>query len=268
MSAYGYNRRTTPNLERLAAEGALFERAYSNSSWSKPSTTSFMTGLHHTVLGGYRTPSDPLPDGAPPWPSCSTRPATRPASSPRTPGAARMSSLDRGVDNLVESDRRPQLGLVARSSQRPSGAGATPIPAGPGGRTSRSRTSTGPGSRCRRSPAPSSAAPSAQAFNDMERRLGEATGTLGRSWALRAAAAVFEKAGIDRKAYFDGVRGAFDEAMAFSDHQLGCWWSSSRPRASGRTRSSSSPPTTATGPASATSTPGHPSSGSPTSIPT
>ena len=30
MSVYGYNRRTTPNLERLAAEGAVFERAYSN----------------------------------------------------------------------------------------------------------------------------------------------------------------------------------------------------------------------------------------------
>ncbi len=30
MSVFGYNRRTTPNLERLAAEGAVFERAYSN----------------------------------------------------------------------------------------------------------------------------------------------------------------------------------------------------------------------------------------------
>ena len=37
MSVYGYNRRTTPNLERLAARGAVFEHAYSNSSWSKTS---------------------------------------------------------------------------------------------------------------------------------------------------------------------------------------------------------------------------------------
>jgi len=36
MSVYGYNRRTTPNLERLAAEGAVFEWAYSNSTWTKP----------------------------------------------------------------------------------------------------------------------------------------------------------------------------------------------------------------------------------------
>ncbi len=53
MSVYGYNRRTTPNLERLAAEGAVFEHAYSNSSWTRPSTASFMTSLQHSVLGGF-----------------------------------------------------------------------------------------------------------------------------------------------------------------------------------------------------------------------
>jgi hypothetical protein len=64
MSAYGYNRRTTPNLERLAAEGAIFENAYSNATWTKPSTMSFMTSLQNSVLGGYRSHSDPLPDQA------------------------------------------------------------------------------------------------------------------------------------------------------------------------------------------------------------
>ena len=54
MSVYGYNRRTTPNIERLAAEGAVFERAYSNSSWTRPSTASFMTSLQHSVLGGFK----------------------------------------------------------------------------------------------------------------------------------------------------------------------------------------------------------------------
>jgi hypothetical protein len=64
MSAYGYNRTTTPNLERLAAEGATVEYAYSNSTWSKPSTPSFMTSLQHSALGGYSSDSDPLPDQA------------------------------------------------------------------------------------------------------------------------------------------------------------------------------------------------------------
>ena len=64
MSVYGYNRRTTPNLESLASEGAVFEYAFSNSPWTKPSTASFMTSLHHSVLGGYNNDADPLPDQA------------------------------------------------------------------------------------------------------------------------------------------------------------------------------------------------------------
>ena len=52
MSVYGYNRRTTPYIEQLAAEGAVFEYAYSNSTFTLPSTRSFMTSLHDSVLGG------------------------------------------------------------------------------------------------------------------------------------------------------------------------------------------------------------------------
>ncbi len=59
------------------------------------------------------------------------------------------------------------------------------------------------------------------AFYEMERKIGTVFGSLGRSLALRAPPQVFDKAGIDRKAYFDGVRDAYDEAMAFADLQLG-----------------------------------------------
>jgi len=51
MSVYGYDRKNTPNIERLAAEGAVFEHAYSNSSWTRPSTASFLTSLQQSVLG-------------------------------------------------------------------------------------------------------------------------------------------------------------------------------------------------------------------------
>lgn len=60
MSAYGYNRRTTPNLERLAAEGAIFENAYSNSTWTTVSTGSFLTSLQNTSLDGFRSWSAPM----------------------------------------------------------------------------------------------------------------------------------------------------------------------------------------------------------------
>jgi arylsulfatase A-like enzyme len=44
LSSYGYPRATTPHLDRLAQEGALFERAYPGSSWSLPSHATMMTG--------------------------------------------------------------------------------------------------------------------------------------------------------------------------------------------------------------------------------
>ena len=43
---YGYERETTPNLERVAAEGVRFELAYAPSSTTAPSHATFFTSLH------------------------------------------------------------------------------------------------------------------------------------------------------------------------------------------------------------------------------
>jgi len=58
LSAYGYQRQTSPNLERFAAEGTLFLNAYSSSSWTLPSHASLMTGrpLHEHLAGVIRRP--------------------------------------------------------------------------------------------------------------------------------------------------------------------------------------------------------------------
>ncbi len=45
LSAYGFARPTSPELERLAADGVLFERAISTAPWTGPSHASMMTGL-------------------------------------------------------------------------------------------------------------------------------------------------------------------------------------------------------------------------------
>lgn len=45
VSAYGYPKPTTPALDRVAAEGALFENAWSTSSWTLPAHMSAFTGL-------------------------------------------------------------------------------------------------------------------------------------------------------------------------------------------------------------------------------
>jgi arylsulfatase A-like enzyme len=45
LSCYGHPGRTTPELDRLAARGVLYERACATSSWTWPSTASILTGL-------------------------------------------------------------------------------------------------------------------------------------------------------------------------------------------------------------------------------
>ena len=50
MSAYGYEVPTTPNLEAIAKEDAvLFERAFSQASWTLPSQTSMFTSMYPNV---------------------------------------------------------------------------------------------------------------------------------------------------------------------------------------------------------------------------
>lgn len=44
LSCYGYERPTTPNLDRLAAESIFYREAYSTSSWTLPAHASLLTG--------------------------------------------------------------------------------------------------------------------------------------------------------------------------------------------------------------------------------
>ena len=44
LGVYGYGRPTSPNLDRMAADAAVFERAVSNSTWTLPAFGSLYTG--------------------------------------------------------------------------------------------------------------------------------------------------------------------------------------------------------------------------------
>jgi len=46
LSAYGYDRDTTPTLEKLASEGTLFERAYATAPWTVASHAGMFTGKY------------------------------------------------------------------------------------------------------------------------------------------------------------------------------------------------------------------------------
>ncbi len=106
MSLYGYNRRTTPFLERLAAEGVVFEHAYSNSTWTQPSTASFMTSLHHSVLGGLRrgVHSTPIPARAVTMAEHMHRAGYQTSVFTSNPNCARVIGLERGVDFMRDVD--------------------------------------------------------------------------------------------------------------------------------------------------------------------
>jgi len=63
LSAYGYERETSPNIDKLAATGIRFADQMSQSSWTKCSMASLWTGLYPISTGVTRSPQG-LPEEA------------------------------------------------------------------------------------------------------------------------------------------------------------------------------------------------------------
>ena len=55
LSCYGYPKKTSPNIDKIAKEGLLFENFYSTSYWTLPTHASLFTGFylteHQTIYG-------------------------------------------------------------------------------------------------------------------------------------------------------------------------------------------------------------------------
>ena len=68
VSAWGYERPTTPSIDALASRGVRFARAYSQTSWTLPSVVSLFTGLQQESHGAWSLKQDlgsafmPLPE--------------------------------------------------------------------------------------------------------------------------------------------------------------------------------------------------------------
>ena len=54
LSCYGSTDVNTPNIDRLAAEGALFEHAYVTAPVCSPSRSALITGMYQTSIGAHR----------------------------------------------------------------------------------------------------------------------------------------------------------------------------------------------------------------------
>jgi arylsulfatase A-like enzyme len=55
LSLYGYQRPTTPNLERIAAECSVYSRCFAPACWTVPSHASMFTGLYPSQHGAFES---------------------------------------------------------------------------------------------------------------------------------------------------------------------------------------------------------------------
>ncbi len=222
MSVFGYNRRTTPQLERLARQGAVFERAYSNSTWSKTSTPSFMTSLQDSVLGGYLNDSDPLPDQAVTMAQYLHRNGYQTGVFVSNAYAGTMTSLDRGVDRMREAGVEPNTISSARLHED-FWEWRTDYPGEPYWVHFQTTDVHWPW----KPPAPFAglfvSSQQRKQYQLWERELAGAAGMARPGWLTPHSypLSAFEKMGIDRFAFFNTARGLYDEAMAHNDYQIG-----------------------------------------------
>lgn len=105
LSLYGHQRPTTPNLERIAAGGAVFQNAFSTSTWTLPAHASMFTGLPPSSHGA-------TTDNLVLAPSITTLATILSDSGYRTLGFSNnswvgpVSGLHRGFDKFVNLIRR------------------------------------------------------------------------------------------------------------------------------------------------------------------
>lgn len=67
LGCYGYHRRTSPNIDRVASEALLFENIYASDTPCLPSRTALLTGqfgIRNGVVNHGGTDADPVIDGA------------------------------------------------------------------------------------------------------------------------------------------------------------------------------------------------------------
>src|SRR6266478_4214154 len=68
LGCYGYHRKTSPNIDRIAAQGARFDNCYASDAPCLPSRTALWSGrfgIHNGVMNHGGAAAEPFPDGAP-----------------------------------------------------------------------------------------------------------------------------------------------------------------------------------------------------------
>jgi arylsulfatase A-like enzyme len=109
---------STPTLDKLASEGAVFARAQSTGSWTKPTVPTLLTGRYPMAHGvGLRGDADVLPAHIPMLHEALATAGWRTGSFSASPLGSTLSGLDRGFDVSVPPVHwRGSLGALGHPS--------------------------------------------------------------------------------------------------------------------------------------------------------
>lgn len=100
LSCYGYSKPTTPNIDRLSAEGTIFRYNYSTGVWTPPGHASMLTGLYVSEHGVYDTRR--LANDVPTIAEVLKRQGYQTAGFVNNSQVGELVGLDRGHDKFVE----------------------------------------------------------------------------------------------------------------------------------------------------------------------
>ena len=216
MSLYGYHRANTPTLDSLAQEGVVFDWAFSNSSWTRPSTLSFLTGLQHSTLGGLRDGRNAPPVEVDTAAERLHRAGYQTGFFTTNPNAGTMSGLGGGVDVMREAGVPENRGSSS-ALQDHFWQWREAYPGEPYWAHIQTTEVHSPN----RPEAPFAgtwASPDGGAVAD---DWVEALETVGAASTATPYSESFEAAGIERSEYFALMRDLYDETMLQQDRQIG-----------------------------------------------
>ena len=107
LSCYGYDKETTPNLDKLAKESTIFEQATSQAVWTLPSHSTMFTGLYpseHGCLRGSKNSNIFLPTNIKTIGEILKEHGYSTAGFSNNPWVGKISDLNRGFDFFWESN--------------------------------------------------------------------------------------------------------------------------------------------------------------------
>ncbi len=114
LGPYGNSVVGTPAIDHFAGQGTLFEWAFAPTSWTRPSVTTILTGLHPAVHGVERRGSV-LPPGVALLPEVLREHGYRTGFLATNPNVGSFFGYSRGFDDFIELYERREKGTVAKS---------------------------------------------------------------------------------------------------------------------------------------------------------